>query len=147
MLICCFFGILISDPHPRDIVAPLCPLMYTCTAYKSSTHHLITLRLSYIKIRVMYIFPRRCWSNHLNLRQSSLSGSITLTARKATDVWMSCITLRVVNRSCDTMWCNTVGCYLSNGFLSSSGYTSNIWSPVGVGTVFMISYGKSVITF
>ena len=146
MLIFCFFDILISDPHTIDMMALLWPLISPRTAYKSSTHHLITLRLSALKIRGMYIFLRRYWINHHNLRQLSSSGSITLTVRKATDVCMSFITFRVLNRSCATLWCNAVDCYLSNIFFSSSGYTSNIWYPVGVGDVCMISYGKSAIT-
>ena len=134
-----------SELHPRDIVAPLWPLMYPCTTYKASTHHLITLSMSDVKIRGMYIVPRRYWSNHRNLRQSSLSGYTTLATRKATDVWMFFITLRVVNRSCATLWCNAVACYLSNIFLSLSGYNSNICFTVGVGDVFMISSGKYTI--
>ena len=146
-LIFCFFDMLICDPHPRDVMAPCWTLMSPCTIYKASTHHLIILRLSALKIRGIYIVPRRYWSNRCNLRQLSLSGSITFTSRKATDVWMSFISLRVVNISCDTLWCNDVACYLSNIFLSSSEYTSNIWSPVGVWGVFMISSRKSAITF
>ena len=103
--------------------------------------------LSALKIWGMYIVPRSYWSNHRNLRQSSLSGSITLTARKSTVVWMSFISLRVVNRSCATLWCNSVACYLSNIFLYSSVYTSNLCSPFGVGNFFTISYGKYGIIF
>ena len=142
-----FFDMLISDPQPRDIVAPLWPLMSPCTAYKASTHHLIKLRLSALKIRGMYIVLGRYWSNYLNLRQSSSSGSIILTARKAMDIWMYFINLIFVNRSCATLWCNYVACYLSNTFLSSSGYTYNICYPVSVGDVFMIYSGKSAIKF
>ena len=138
---------LIYDLQPRGTVAPLWNFRSLCTSYKSSTHHLITLSLSALKIRGMYIVPRRYCSNHKNLRQSSMSSSITLTTSTEMDVCMSFIYLRTVNISCATLWCNDVACYFYNILLYSSGYTSRIFSRVGVGDVFVISSGKSAITF
>ena len=113
----CWFFLLchvIYDLHPRDMMAQFWPLMSPCTTYKASTHHLIKLKLSALKMSGMCIVLRRNWSNLHKLSQSSASGSIILAARKSTDVWMSFLTLRVVNISCATLWCNTVYCYLSN---------------------------------
>ena len=49
-LILCFFAIPMTDSLPKDIVNLECPLMYGCAAYDASTHHLIIVRISALKI-------------------------------------------------------------------------------------------------
>ena len=145
MLIFSFFDILNTDLRLTHIVDPVPPLIYQSTSHKTSTHQLITLRLSALKISGMYILVHMYLSNCHNLRQSSLYGSCTPIFSKATAIWVYFLPIGIANRSCAKLWWNAVACYLSKIFISLLGRTPKKIYPVGVESVFMIHYGKSAI--
>ena len=147
MLIFYFFGMLITYLQMRDMVESVWHLLSTCTSYQASINHLITFRLSFLKISGMYIVPRRYWSTCISLCQSSLSVSHTFVVNKATPVWMSFLDLGVVNRSCATLYWNYVTCSSSKILFSLLGHNLNRWFPDSVGYILMISSRKSVINF
>ena len=55
-LILCFLAIPVTDPIPSDMVDLVCLLIFGCAVYEASTHHLITVRMSDLRIRVRLIF-------------------------------------------------------------------------------------------
>ena len=134
-----------ADLRTTDMMDTVFSLMYQCTSYKTSIHHLITLRLSALKISGMYIVSHRYWSNCRNLLQSSFSGSCTPIVSKVTAIWMYFLPLGITNRSCSKLWWNAVACSLSKISISLSGCTPKKFHPVGVGCVFMIFSRKSAI--
>ena len=83
-----FFEMLNADLQPTYMVDPVFSLMSPCTSYKAYTHHLVTLRMSSLKISGMYIVPHRYWIKCCNFRQSSLSVSCTPFVRKSTAIWV-----------------------------------------------------------
>ena len=123
VLIFYFFGMLITYLQMRDMVESVWHLLSTCTSYQASINHLITFRLSFLKISGMYIVPRRYWSTCISLCQSSLSVSHTFVVNKATPVWMYFMDLGVVNRSCATLYCNYVTCSSSKYYFPRWGIT------------------------
>jgi hypothetical protein len=103
------------DPLPRDIVAPVCPLQLSRVAKEASTHHLITLRLSALRMSGRCIVHLMYLSSRLSFDQSSSSGFLTLVVRKATPDCMSFLALADANNSCATQWWNAIARFSSSG--------------------------------
>ena len=61
---------LITDPSPSNMFAPVFHLMYQCVTYESLNHHLITLRLLYRRMSGNCIVTLRYCSNRHSMRQS-----------------------------------------------------------------------------
>jgi hypothetical protein len=72
------------DPLPRDIVAPVCPLQLSCVAKEASTHHLITFRLSALRISGRCTVHLIYLNSRFSFDQSSSSGFLTLVVRNDT---------------------------------------------------------------
>ena len=89
----CFHGISINDRDPVDIIALVCPFQYSCTIEDAPTHHLMTLRMSYL-INIT-IFP-----------QPYSYGIINRAHSKVIAILISFLALDVKNSICDTVWRN-----------------------------------------
>ena len=105
--------LLMIDPHPIYIVAPVWPFASLWVANNASTHHLTTL----IKLILNVIFIRmvlcRYTSTQSSFAQSSYLGSLTLVVRNFITVCISVRNLAVVNSICTTEWWK---CYFSRLF-------------------------------
>ena len=92
-LILFFVDIPVTDPLPNEMVAPMCPSMSGCEAYDTSTHHLIIVKLSDLKISGTLMVQRTWRTRHFNLPQSYSSGLQNLIVKKYTAVCMSFLAL------------------------------------------------------
>ena len=108
----CFRNSSIIKPDPMYIISPVCPLHSGSASKDSSTHHLMTLRLSALiisgrcRVHLMYIitltsFPR-----------SYSSGILTRVHRKTIAILMSFLSLDVPNSRCTIVWWNDVSRYI-----------------------------------
>ena len=91
-----------------DIIAPVCPLQSRCAAKDTSTHHLMTLRLSALSMSGIFRVPLMYLSTLKFFLQSSSSGLLTQVHRKAMAIFIYFLDLDVTNISCATMWWNDI---------------------------------------
>ena len=123
LFIFCFHDISIIDPDPMGIIAPVRPLQSGLSAKDASNHHLITLRLSTLRMSGRCRVPLMYLSTLTRFPQTSLYGIPNQVHRKVMYILMSFLSLDVTKRTCTTMWWNAVACSLSSSYRSSSGLT------------------------
>ena len=118
--ILCFLAIPVTDPIPSDMVDLVCPLISGCAVYEASTHHLINVRMYFLRISVKLIVCLTYCRTCFNFPQSSSSMICTLVVRKESVVCISFCFLWHANISWVTAWQNSVARFSSSFFWSLS---------------------------
>ena len=87
----CFLGNIYSATLPRDIISPMCPRNYSCTAYEASTHHFTTDISPTLKVSFNYLVHLIYFNTQFSFPQ--LSSSVFLRTWRRIPLVSVCLNL------------------------------------------------------
>ena len=124
-----------TSPFPRDIMSPVCPWQFSCTAYEGSNHHFTTGMSSTLKVSFSSLVILRYFNTRFSFPQYSSSVFFMGLVRNSTTVCMSWCSPAPMNSSCATLWWKVCTCSSVRYFVLTSSCTVKMWSSSEVAAV------------